>query len=111
MYIRRALDTGEPDGITTDYVIPLDTEFTIGYAYNEDYNFMSPYTPHYFGGELKITLSSDGQGVFGSGGWDAEQVNTDSSDATYKVIDLPDVPSGNPLYRAARAIWSLISIF
>ena len=43
LFARRALDTG--DGLS-DFVIPLDTEFNIGYAYNDYISQLSPYTPH-----------------------------------------------------------------
>ena len=44
IFARRALDTSDLE----DFVFPLDTEFSIGIAYNPDYNYLSDYTPHQF---------------------------------------------------------------
>ena len=59
--LRRALDTGS----SSEYVIPLDQAFTIGYAYNDSENFIDrPYDKHNFAGSLTVTLKSDGSYVF-----------------------------------------------
>ena len=59
--LRRALDTGS----SSEYVIPLDQAFTIGYAYNDkDYFLDRPYDKHNFAGSLTVTLKSDGSYVF-----------------------------------------------
>ena len=43
--VRRALDTGD---IFEDYVIPVDEDFFIGFAYNTYYNALSSFMPHNF---------------------------------------------------------------
>ena len=42
LFARREMDTVDLE----DFLIPLDTEFKIGFAYNNYYNYLSPYTPH-----------------------------------------------------------------
>ena len=59
--LRRALDTGS----SSEYVIPLDQAFQIGYAYNDSENFIDrPYDKHNYAGSLTVTLKSDGSYVF-----------------------------------------------
>ena len=61
--VRRALDTGD---IFEDYVIPVDQEIDIGFAYNTYYNAMSPYSMHDFANSTTLTLTSDGSPAWGS---------------------------------------------
>ena len=61
--VRRALDTGD---IFEDYVIPVDQEIDIGFAYNTYYNAMSPYSMHNFANSTSVTLTSDGSPAWGS---------------------------------------------
>ena len=44
IFARRALDTSDLE----DFVLPLDKEFSIGIAYNPDYNYLSDYMAHKF---------------------------------------------------------------
>ena len=62
MFVRRALDTGDAN----DYVFPLDQEFDMSYAYNDEANTMSWLTKHQVAGSFKVTLNSNGDPVLGS---------------------------------------------
>ena len=44
LFARRALDTGD---WSQDYLVPLDQEFSIGYAFNDYSDFVSDHTPHF----------------------------------------------------------------
>ena len=62
LFARRALDTGDS---SDDFVIPLDQEFYIGYALNDDTNNLSYATKHSVAGSVAITLNSDGSPTWG----------------------------------------------
>ena len=62
LFARRALDTGD---WSQDYLVPLDQEFSIGYAFNDYSDFVSDYTPHFLQGNTTVTLSSDGAWALG----------------------------------------------
>lgn len=59
-------------------MIPLDQEFYIGYALNDDTNDLSYYTKHSVAGSVAITLNSDGSPTWGEL-VKAESVDTVSS--------------------------------
>ena len=59
---RRARDTGD---LYQDYLIPLDQEFTIGYAYNSDTSEVGYLSKHEIASSVAITLKSDGTPVWG----------------------------------------------
>ena len=59
---RRKLDTGDAE---EDFVIPLDEEFTLGYAYNPESSELSFFNKHEIAGSVVITLPSDGSPVWG----------------------------------------------
>ena len=60
---RRDLDTGDA---MEDFLIPLDTEFSIGFAFNSYANILSDYTPHDYEVQLSaVVLKSDGTYMFG----------------------------------------------
>ena len=86
---RRALDTGDEQ----DFVIPLDEEFTMGYAFNGESHELSYSTKHDTAGSVAITIRSDGTPVWDSS-IEAEPVNSVSnldaieSNLTYKIEEL-----------------------
>ena len=90
IFVRRALDTGDAD---EDFVIPLDTEFEIGYAYNSYASTMSPYTTHELVGGVTVTLKSDGTPLWGAmlpateTPEDAVDEDSDSPDASDALDD------------------------
>ena len=48
-----------------DFVIPLDEEFTLGYAFNSYADVFSWYTKHEVAGSVMVTLPSDGTPIWG----------------------------------------------
>ena len=62
MFVRRALDTGDEK----DFVFPLDQEFVMGYAYNDEKNTLGWYSKHKWAGSVMVTLPSNGSPVLGS---------------------------------------------
>ena len=62
MFVRRALDTGDE----RDFVIPLDQEFDMGYAYHDSANELGWLTKHQVAGSFKVTIPSNGDPVLGS---------------------------------------------
>ena len=62
LFVRRALDTGDE----RDFVFPLDQEFDMAYAYNDEANELSWLTKHQLAGHFKMTLPSNGDPVLGS---------------------------------------------
>ena len=58
VFARRALDTGD----ATDFVIPLDTEFNLGYALGSSSKSV---TKHGTAGTVAVTLKSDGTPLWG----------------------------------------------
>ena len=58
VFARRKLDTGD----ATDYVIPLDTWFNIGYAYHGS---SSTLTKHTLANTVAVTLKADGTPLYG----------------------------------------------
>ena len=61
MFVRRPLDTGDEK----DFVFPLDQEFEMGYAYNDEANEMGWTTKHQVAGSFNVTLHSNGEPVLG----------------------------------------------
>ena len=59
---RRARDTGDLD---QDFVFPLDEDFTIAYAYNNQSSNSSVFSRHQTASSLVIKLKSDGTAVWG----------------------------------------------
>ena len=70
MVARRQIDTGDE----MDFVIPLDEEFMMGYAFNGESHKLSYGTKHDLAGSVAITLSSDGTPVW------AESVKAEAVD-------------------------------
>ena len=62
LIVKRELDTGDADD---DFVIPLDQEFDIGYAFNPESNQLTFLTKHQIAGSVRIMLPSDGTPVWG----------------------------------------------
>ena len=71
VFARRKLDTGD----LTDYVIPLDTEFNIGYAY---YGSASTLRKHTVSSTVAVTLNSDGTPLYGQMTSDGESTSEDT---------------------------------
>ena len=61
LFARRALDTGD----SSDFVIPLDQEFNVGYAVNGSSSDISIYTKHQTAGSVAVSLKSNGDPVWG----------------------------------------------
>lgn len=72
MTTRRKLDPG----FSNQYIIPLDTDFTLGFAYNDQTNSLS--SIHSQNGYWVFNLPSDGTSGGGSGGTTDD--DTDSED-------------------------------
>ena len=83
LIVKRELDTGDADD---DFVIPLDQEFDIGYAFNPESNQLTFLTKHQIAGSVRIMLPSDGNPVWGDF-IEAEPVNNVSEiDAVISTI-------------------------
>ena len=61
IFARRALETSD----ATDFVIQLDQEFTLGYAYSGQSSDIQASSEPEVTGTVKVTLSSDGTPLYG----------------------------------------------
>ena len=81
VFARRALDTGD----SLDYVIQLDKEFNLGYAYNSKSTEIS--TIHEVQGTIPVTLNSDGSPLWGSMPTSNGDDGSESNDETSETED------------------------
>ena len=80
LFARRLRDTDSME----DFMIPLDQEFTIGYAFNSYSDTMSWYTKHETAGAVQVVLPSDGTPIWGEM---MQAVPVDNVSPTDAIID------------------------
>ena len=80
LFARRALDTGDDK----DFVIQLDKEFSLGYAFGTNINLDYPSPPHSQEASFTttVTLKSDGTPLWGTMPEPAEEEKVDDSSKT-----------------------------